>query len=97
MRGNTGQIPIPSRAKDAWLKGRLAEVLNAPYTHLVFTLSHCLNGLYGAHRYFPEGGGRHDGTLGFAASACTVRIDTPGCTARERHCSGVQIGRSACN
>jgi hypothetical protein len=37
------------RAKDAWLQGRLAEVLHVPYAHLVFTLPHCLNGLYGAH------------------------------------------------
>lgn len=38
-----------ARAKDAWLQGRLAEVLDVPYAHLVFTLPHCLNGLYGAH------------------------------------------------
>ena len=38
-----------ARAKDAWLQGRLAEVLPVPYTHLVFTLPHCLNALYGAH------------------------------------------------
>lgn len=38
-----------SRAKDAWLQGRLAEVLPVPYTHLVFTLPHCLNGLYCMH------------------------------------------------
>lgn len=38
-----------ARAKDAWLQGRLSEVLNVPYTHLVFTLPHCLNALYGAH------------------------------------------------
>ena len=37
------------RAKDAWLQGRLAEVLPVPYVHLVFTLPHSLNGLYGAH------------------------------------------------
>lgn len=37
------------RAKDAWLQGRLSEVLNVPYVHLVFTLPHCLNALYGAH------------------------------------------------
>ena len=97
MRGNTGQIPIPSRAKDVWLQGRLAEVRNVPYALLVSTLPHWLNGLYGAHRYFPEGGDRHDGTVGFAASACMVRIDTPGCTARERQCSGARMGRSACN
>jgi Putative transposase/Transposase zinc-binding domain len=38
-----------SRAKDAWLQGRLAEVLNVPYAHLVFTLPHSLNGLYAVH------------------------------------------------
>lgn len=38
-----------ARAKEAWLQGRLAEVLPVPYTHLVFTLPHSLNGLYGAH------------------------------------------------
>src|ERR1035437_7769779 len=32
-----------TRAKDAWLQGRLAEVLLVPYVHLVFTLPHCLN------------------------------------------------------
>ena len=38
-----------ARAKDAWLQGRLAEVLPVPYAHLVFTLPHGLNGLYGMH------------------------------------------------
>ena len=38
-----------ARAKDAWLQGRLAEVLAVPYAHLVFTLPHSLNGLYAAH------------------------------------------------
>ena len=38
-----------ARAKDAWLQGRLAEVLPVPYAHMVFTLPHSLNGLYGAH------------------------------------------------
>ena len=38
-----------ARAKDAWLQGRLAEVLPVPYCHLVFTLPHGLNGLYGVH------------------------------------------------
>lgn len=38
-----------ARAKDAWLQGRLSEVLSVPYAHLVFTLPHSLNGLYGAH------------------------------------------------
>lgn len=38
-----------ARAKDAWLQGRLAEVLNVTYTHLVFTLPHSLNALYAFH------------------------------------------------
>lgn len=38
-----------TRAKDAWLQGRLSELLPVPYAHLVFTLPHSLNGLYGAH------------------------------------------------
>lgn len=38
-----------ARAKDAWLQGRLADVLPVPYAHLVFTLPHSLNSLYGAH------------------------------------------------
>ena len=38
-----------TRAKEAWLQGRLTEVLAVPYAHLVFTLPHSLNGLYGAH------------------------------------------------
>jgi len=38
-----------ARAKEAWLQGRLSEVLNVPYVHLVFTLPHRLNDLYGAH------------------------------------------------
>ena len=38
-----------TRAKDAWLQGRLSEVLPVPYAHLVFTLPHTLNGLYGTH------------------------------------------------
>jgi hypothetical protein len=39
-----------ARAKDAWLQGRLTEVLPVPYAHMVFTLPHCLNALYAAHR-----------------------------------------------
>jgi len=35
-----------ARAKDAWLQGRLAEVLDVPYAHLVFTLPHQLHSLY---------------------------------------------------
>ena len=38
-----------ARAKDAWLQGRVAEALPVPYAHLVFTLPHGLNALYGAH------------------------------------------------
>jgi hypothetical protein len=38
-----------ARAKDTWLQDRLAEVLPVPYAHLVFTLPHDLNGLYGMH------------------------------------------------
>lgn len=38
-----------TRAKDTWLQGRLAEVLPVPYAHLVFTLPHSLNALYGVH------------------------------------------------
>lgn len=38
-----------TRAKDRWLQARLAEVLPVPYAHLVFTLPHALNALYGAH------------------------------------------------
>jgi len=37
-----------ARAKDAWLRGRLAEVLEVPYVHLVFTLPHELGSLYRA-------------------------------------------------
>jgi Putative transposase/Transposase zinc-binding domain len=38
-----------ARSKDAWLRGRLAEVLPVFYAHLVFTLPHCLNALYGIY------------------------------------------------
>jgi len=38
-----------ARAKDTWRQGRVAEALAAPYAHLVFTLPHGLNALYGAH------------------------------------------------
>jgi hypothetical protein len=37
-----------ARAKEAWLRGRLAEVLEVPYVHLVFTLPHALSSLYRA-------------------------------------------------
>ena len=42
-------VELGMRARDAWLQGRLAEVLPVPYAHLVFTLPHSLNGLYGTH------------------------------------------------
>lgn len=35
-----------ARAKDAWLQARLNQVLNVPYTHLVFALPHEFNALY---------------------------------------------------
>ena len=38
-----------ARAKDAWLQARLATVLPVPYAHMVFTLPHSLNALYGYH------------------------------------------------
>jgi hypothetical protein len=38
-----------SRERDAWRAARLAELLNVPYCHLVFTLPHEINALAGAH------------------------------------------------
>ncbi len=38
-----------ARARDAWRCARLAELLDVPYCHLVFTLPHQLNGLAAAH------------------------------------------------
>jgi len=38
-----------SRAREAWRSARLAELLNVPYSHLVFTLPHQLNALAGMH------------------------------------------------
>lgn len=38
-----------SRAKDQWLAARQRECLNVPYTHLVFTIPHALNGLAASH------------------------------------------------
>ncbi len=35
-----------ARAKDAWLQARVAQVLDVPYTHLVFALPHEFNALY---------------------------------------------------
>ena len=41
-----------ARAKDTWLQARLGDVLPVPYAHLVFTLPHALNALYGAHPHW---------------------------------------------
>ena len=41
-----------TQAKDAWLQARLGEVLPVGYAHLVFTLPHALNALYGAHPHW---------------------------------------------
>jgi len=38
-----------SRQRDAWRAARLAELLDVPYGHLVFTLPHALNALAGVH------------------------------------------------
>ena len=38
-----------SRARDAWRAARLAELLDVPYCHLVFTLPHQLNALAAVH------------------------------------------------
>ncbi len=38
-----------SRQRDAWRAQRLAELLDVPYCHLVFTLPHELNALAGVH------------------------------------------------
>ncbi len=38
-----------SRTKDQWLAARQRECLNVPYTHLVFTIPHALNGLAVSH------------------------------------------------
>ncbi|WP_413880548.1 transposase zinc-binding domain-containing protein [Candidatus Aalborgicola defluviihabitans] len=38
-----------SRAKDAWLQGRLADVLNVPYAHLRSRCRTALNALYQYH------------------------------------------------
>ena len=38
-----------SRAKEAWTRQRMTELLPVPYTHLVFTLPHALNGLAARH------------------------------------------------
>ena len=38
-----------TRQRDAWRAARLAELLNVPYCHLVFTLPHEINALAGVH------------------------------------------------
>jgi hypothetical protein len=38
-----------SRAREAWTRQRMTELLPVPYTHLVFTLPHALNGLAARH------------------------------------------------
>ena len=38
-----------TRAKEAWTRARLRELLPVPYTHLVFTLPHALNALVAVH------------------------------------------------
>ncbi|WP_230404288.1 MULTISPECIES: IS91 family transposase [Undibacterium] len=38
-----------SRTKDQWLAARQRECLSVPYTHLVFTIPHALNGLAVSH------------------------------------------------
>ena len=38
-----------TKARDAWRAARLAELLNVPYCHLVFTLPHELNALAAVH------------------------------------------------
>lgn len=38
-----------SRAREAWRAARLAELLDVPYCHLVFTLPHELNALASVH------------------------------------------------
>jgi len=41
-----------SRARDAWRAARLAELLDVPYCHLVFTLPHELNALAAVHAHW---------------------------------------------
>lgn len=54
-----------SRTKDQWLSARQSECLNVPYTHLVFTIPHALNGL--SVHYF-----RQIAEILFSASAETL-------------------------
>jgi Putative transposase/Transposase zinc-binding domain len=41
-----------SRQRDAWRAARLAELLDVPYCHLVFTLPHEINALAGVHAHW---------------------------------------------
>jgi hypothetical protein len=54
-----------TRAKEQWIAARQRELLPVPYTHLVFTLPHALNGLAGQHF-------RTVTDLLFAAAAATL-------------------------
>jgi len=47
--GNRHCPQCQSRQRDAWRAARLAELLNVPYCHLVFTLPHELNALAAVH------------------------------------------------
>ena len=38
-----------TRSKEQWLAARQRECLPVPYTHVVFTVPHALNGLAGSH------------------------------------------------
>lgn len=38
-----------TRAKEQWTQARMQELLPVPYTHLVFTLPHGINGMAGSH------------------------------------------------
>lgn len=55
-----------TRAKEHWVAARHQELLPVPYTHLVFTLPHALNGLAGRHfRWITD--------MLFDAAAATLR------------------------
>jgi len=59
-----------SRERDAWRSARLAELLNVPYGHLVFTLPHELNP--------PRSPSSQPIRAGWAASAPSRSCCTPG-------------------
>jgi len=50
--GNRHCPQCQSRQRDAWRAARLAELLDVPYCHLVFTLPHELNALAGVHAHW---------------------------------------------